>query len=626
MRVVGTAGHVDHGKSSLVQALTGINPDRLQEEQAREMTIELGFAWLTLPHGETISFVDVPGHEAFIKNMLAGAGGMDAALLVIAADEGIMPQTREHLAILDLLKIQGGVVALTKIDLPLDPGWLPLVQEEIRTALTGTTLADAEIIPVSAKTRQGLNELQLALERVFARGGGKTNRNRPRLPIDRVFTMSGFGTVVTGTLSDGMFAVGDDVEIAPQGLRARVRGLQTHKQTVQSAQPGARLAMNLANIATDDIARGNVVIHPDSYTLTNLLDAQIEWLASAPKALSHNQELDLFLYSSEVATHVRLLQSDALAPGDHGWAQLDLAQPIIAAKGDRFILRYPSPSVTVGGGVVVEPHPSARHRRNRPEVISALERLAQGAPEELVLEFVQAHPASAAHEITNGVEFDAAAVQQILDEWVNKGDVLALNGERNLLYVTSAVYNRWRENMVSELAAYHKRFPLRAGLPREEFKSRLNVPTNAFDPAVSLAIADGILVGNAKTLGLATHRVVFDAATQKKADALLQKFADAPYNPPSVTDAEALVGEEALNALIEQGRLERVSPTVLLDTNSVAAMQQWVIGAIQQNGQVTGAQLRDHFDTSRKYAIAFLEYLDAKRVTRRVGDGRVLRE
>lgn len=263
MRLIGTAGHVDHGKSTLTQALTGINPDRLAEEQARAMTIELGFAWLTLPNGETVSFVDVPGHEAFIKNMLAGIGGIDVALLVIAADEGIMPQTREHLAILDLLRISNGVVALTKTDLVTEPGWLELVQNDARAALRDTCLRDAEIIPVSAKTKRGLDELLRALERALARAQAKTDRGQPRLPIDRVFTMSGFGTVVTGALSDGHFAVGAEVEIAPRGLRARIRGLQAHKQKLELAPSGGRVAINLAGVATAEIARGDVVILPD---------------------------------------------------------------------------------------------------------------------------------------------------------------------------------------------------------------------------------------------------------------------------------------------------------------------------------------------------------------------------
>jgi selenocysteine-specific elongation factor len=635
MRLVGTAGHVDHGKSTLVQALTGINPDRLQEEQAREMTIDLGFAWLALPHGETVSIIDVPGHEAFIKNMLAGVGGIDVALLVIAADEGIMPQTREHLAILNLLNVSSGVVALTKTDLALEPGWLELVQSEIRAALQNTCLSDAEIIPVSAKTRAGLPELLLALERALARAGEKADRRRPRVPIDRVFTMSGFGTVVTGTLSDGRFHVGEDVEIAPRGLRSRIRGLQSHKHRLDTAWPGGRVALNLANVATDEIARGDVVILPDTYVPTTMFDAYIEWLADAPRSLAHGQPLAMFLYASQVMTRVRLLETDALAPGQRGWAQLLLQAPVIAAKGDRFILRYPSPSITVGGGQVIDPHPHARHKRKRADVIAALERAAQGTPAEVVLQFVEQHPARERRDIAQGAAVDEATVRGALSELTASGDVLALGAdtrmgvraseERRALYVARGTWARWREKMAHELAAYHKQFPLRAGMPRQELKSKLNLAPRVFDLLLERAAAEGLIRASEKTAALGEHRVAFDAATQQQVNALLAQFARAPFNPPSQNDAELAVGEAVVNALVEQGALERIAPNVLFTPDALAAMQAWVVEQLQGGGEITAAQVRDHFQTSRKYAIALLEYLDAKHITRRVGDARVLR-
>lgn len=625
MRLVGTAGHVDHGKSTLIQALTGINPDRLKEEQVREMTIDLGFAWLTLPHGETISLVDVPGHEAFIKNMLAGAGGMDAALLVIAADEGIMPQTREHLAILDLLRVQGGVVALTKTDLSFDAGWLELIQTEIRAALKNTALSDAPLIPVSAKTKRGLTELQLALEQVLARVAEKTDRARPRLPIDRVFTMSGFGTVVTGTLTDGPFQVGDEVEIAPRGLRSRIRGLQAHKQKLEIVLPGGRAAVNLANVATDRLARGDVIVLPGTYTPTTMLDVQIEWLPSAPKPLAHSQELELFLFSSQVMARVRLLEKDTLAPGESGWAQLILDTPIVAAKGDRFILRYPSPSITVGGGQVVEPHPRARHKRKRPEVMAQLERAQQGTPADLIRQFVETHAGADTSEIRAGVGLDKTTTQAALAELIESGELVASKTAPMPLYLTRGMWARWREKMTGQLAAYHKQFPLRAGMPRQELKSRLNFAPPVFELALTLASSENLLRVTEKHVALASHQIAFDAVTQQKVNALLEQFARAPYNPPSVTDVESAVGIEALNALVQQGILERVAPNVLFAPAIVSEMRAWVIQTLNESGEMTAAQLRDRFDTSRKYAIAFLEYLDAHRITTRVGDVRVLR-
>jgi selenocysteine-specific elongation factor len=304
VHVIGTAGHVDHGKSTLVQALTGITPDRLREEQEREMTIDLGFAWLTLPNGESVGIVDVPGHRDFIENMLAGVGGIDAALFVIAADEGVMPQTREHLAILDLLRIPGGVVALTKIDLIDDPDWLELVQADVSEALQGTVLDGAPIIPVSARTGQGLAELTAALQEVLARTPPRPDRGRPRLWIDRVFTIGGFGTVVTGTLVDGHLEVGQEVEILPRGMRARIRGLQTHKTRIQRAVPGSRVAINLTGISRQDLARGDLVTTPGWLRPTTLADVRLDLLRDAPFPLKHNAFVKFFCGSAETVARV----------------------------------------------------------------------------------------------------------------------------------------------------------------------------------------------------------------------------------------------------------------------------------------------------------------------------------
>ncbi|RMF28066.1 MAG: selenocysteine-specific translation elongation factor, partial [Chloroflexi bacterium] len=351
MRVIGTAGHVDHGKSTLVKALTGIDPDRLREEKERQMTIDLGFAWLTLPGGEPVGIVDVPGHKDFIENMLAGVGGIDAALFVVAADEGVMPQTREHLAILDLLEVKTGVVAITKADLSESPEWLELVMAEVSETLEGTCLEGAPLIPVSAKTGEGLTELLAALEEVLATSEPRRDRGRPRLPVDRVFTISGFGTVVTGTLIDGSFEIGQEVEIQPQGLRARIRGLQTHKRAIEKAVPGSRVAVNLSGVSKEQLWRGSVVTTPGWLRPTLLVDARLRYLEDARHPLRHNAEVKFFSGSTEVMARVRLLSHQELPPGETGWVQLRLAAPVPLVKGDRFIIRRPSPPATIGGGV-----------------------------------------------------------------------------------------------------------------------------------------------------------------------------------------------------------------------------------------------------------------------------------
>jgi len=346
MRVIGTAGHVDHGKSTLVLALTGINPDRLREEQERQMTIDLGFAWMTLPAGEEVGIIDVPGHRDFIENMLAGVGGIDAALLVIAADEGVMPQTREHLAILDLLQVHRSVVALAKIDLVHEPHWLDLVREEIEQLLEHSGLSGSPIVPVSSTTGEGLEQLKHSLEQVLSAAAPRPDLGRPRLPVDRAFSIAGFGTVVTGTLVDGALEVGQEVQVLPGGQRARVRGLQTHKSPVQSAVVGSRVAANLTGIEVRQIRRGDVLVQPDSEQATTRLDVRFRLLADAPQRIRHNQAAKLFLGAAQRGARVRLLGAQELSPGDQGWLQLELEEPVVARRGDHYILRRASPSAT----------------------------------------------------------------------------------------------------------------------------------------------------------------------------------------------------------------------------------------------------------------------------------------
>src|SRR4051794_5669169 len=384
MRVVGTAGHVDHGKSTLIEALTGIDPDRLAEEKARGMTIDLGFAWLKLPSGQEVSIVDVPGHERFIHNMLAGVGGIDIALLVVAADEGVMPQTREHLDILDLLAIPAGAIVVTKTDL-VDDEWLELVSVEIAEAVAGTILDGAPIVPVSSVTRAGLDDLVALLDRLLAGDRLRPVTGRPRLPIDRVFTISGFGTVVTGTLLDGALHVGQEVEIQPSGRKTRVRGLQSHRRKVDTATGGTRVAVNLGGVATDELARGEVVTAPGALQATRLIDVKLRVLERAPRALAHNMALTFHTGAAETTAKASLLDGQQIEPGESGWVQLRLAGDVALAKGDLFVVRTPSPSATIGGGTVIEPHPR-RHRRNQPRVLDRLAVLERGTPEEIVLQ------------------------------------------------------------------------------------------------------------------------------------------------------------------------------------------------------------------------------------------------
>jgi selenocysteine-specific elongation factor len=641
LRVIGTAGHVDHGKSTLIEALTGINPDRLKEEQERQMTIDLGFAWVQLPDGEWVGVVDVPGHQDFIKNMLAGVGGIDAALFVVAADEGVMPQTREHLAILDLLGVRGGVVALTKVDLAEDEDWLELVAADLMDTLEGTCLEDAPIVRVSAPQGIGLEEVKVALGRHLAARPERPDLGKPRLPVDRVFSISGFGTVVTGTLIDGTLSVGQEVEVQPSGLKARIRGLQTHKQKIETARPGSRVAINLTGVSTEDLRRGQVITTPDWLHPTVLVDVQLCYLDDAAKPLEHNVAVDFFSGAAEVPAHVRLLDDELLLPGETGWVQLRLREPTALVKGDRFIVRQPSPSRTIGGGVVVNPHPGRRHRRFRARVVERLETMLHGTPEEIVLQVLEGRQPATAREVVSRSALPPERAAGAIRGCLERGDMILLDGKPGETALTRPASSKrllysaegWRDllaHMTRLLAAYHRAHPLRQGMDREEFKSRLGrrvrgLSGPVFNAIVSRAATEGRLTEGRTLICLPDHRVVFSPAQQKRVDALLETFRRQPYTTPSAADCEAQVGADVLAALIEQGHLVRVSEDVLFLAETYQEMVRRVTDQIRREGEIAIAQVRDMFNASRKYALALMEHLDDRRVTRRVGDVRVLR-
>jgi selenocysteine-specific elongation factor len=632
MRVIGTAGHVDHGKSTLVEALTGTHPDRLKEEREREMTIDLGFAWFDLANGDPVGVIDVPGHRDFIENMLAGVGGLDAALFVIAADEGLMPQTREHLAILDLLAVPTGVIALTKTDL-VDDEWLALVSAEVREALRGTVLEAAPSVPVSARLGAGLTELKLALQNVLAAQPARPDLGRPRLPIDRVFSLTGFGTVVTGTLSDGAFALGDAVELMPAGLPARIRGLQTHKTKIERAIPGSRVAINLAGVEVNQVRRGMVVAHPNTLRATTLMDAHLRSLPDDDFPLKHNAEVKLFVGAAEVLATVRLLGRAELPPGEGGWAQIVCADPVVAAKGELFILRRPSPGATIGGGVVIDPQPKRRYRQNDAAAMARLEKAAQGTPGEILLQALEAlGPAALKDALARaGLEADAAA--EALTELRATGDLIELEGEA--LVASRAVWGKLTSDLRRVLAAHHAALPLRAGMPREELKSKLaqsfeaqqrvKLSSRVFNALVAAAAERNLVVARGALVRLPEHHIKFSSVQQVKIDVLLADFRRDPHNTPSFKDSAARVGEDVLNALIELGHFVQCSPEVLFLSETYDAMVEKIEAHLKAEGKITVAEVRDLFSTSRKYALALMEHLDAQGVTKRVGDERVLK-
>ena len=622
MRVIGTAGHVDHGKSTLVEALTGIDPDRLKEEKEREMTIDLGFAWFTLPDGELVSIVDVPGHEDFIRNMLAGVGGIDLALLVIAADESVMPQTREHLHILDLLKVPRGIVALTKIDLVEEPDWLELVELDVVETLEGTVLEGAPVVQVAAREGKGVKELMATLTKVLAESEPRADLGRPRLSVDRVFSVAGFGTVVTGTLLDGVFAVGDEVVLLPSGKTGRVRGLQTHKQKVERATPGRRLAINVSGLDVSDVQRGDLLAHPDDYHATRLVDVTLRVLPDAERPLRHNQEVEFFSGAAQRLGHLRIIGKKELPPGTEGFAQVRLAEPIVLARGDRYILRQPSPSQTIGGGRVLDPFPRARWRRFRPETIERFQLLAKGSPVDLLTQKLMGLEPTKEKQLLAALPLSSDVAQEALTEAVQSKQARQLS-DGTLL--SAAGWSRRQEQLLRAITTYHKDYRLRLGLPREEVASRLNLKPKPVAAFLDALVEAGAIQLGQEWVALPTFAVKLNKKEQKNVDQLLAQFTADPYTPPNTKQAIALVGEELLNYIVARGDLVRLNRDVLLARAAYEQMVQGVRELFAETGDITAAALRDRFNTSRKYAIALLEHLDTLKVTRRFGDKRILR-
>ncbi|HEY3193922.1 MAG TPA: selenocysteine-specific translation elongation factor [Candidatus Dormibacteraeota bacterium] len=608
--IVGTAGHIDHGKSTLVTALTGIDPDRLAEEKRRGMTIDLGFAHMRLPSGRQIGIVDVPGHARFIRNMLAGAHGIDAVLLVIAADEGVMPQTREHLDIVDLLEVRRGLVVLTKVDL-VDAAWRELVETEVATTLTGTALEGAATIGVSAVTGAGLPDLVAALDGLLNDVEARADLGRPRLPIDRVFTMSGFGTVVTGTLVDGGLAVGDELEVVPGGRVVRVRGLQQHNQPVDRAEPGNRVAANLIGIEKSQLTRGDVLALLRTVPTTNRVDALVRVVESAPHDLRHGAELLLHTSTTEVACRAILLEGDAIQPGQQGWAQLYLERPIAAAAQDRFVLRVPSPAATVAGGRFADVAPR-KHPRHDVAARESLERRAAGS---VLEEELKKYP--------RGV-----TVQALLKATTVSGADLSKLSARRLgewLFAEEA-WGAIADRARTELSAYHAAHPLRSGMAREELRSRLGLPSGSFPEVVRGLAEEGRLEERDGDLALPGHRVEIHTADGPAAR-LLEVLARQPFAPPSLPEAMKMAGAgpELVRALAQRGDIVRVSDDTAFTRDGYEGAVVAVKELIATTGSVSVAQLRDRLNASRRPVLALLEHLDAAKVTRRVGDVRLLR-
>ncbi|MEI6289345.1 MAG: selenocysteine-specific translation elongation factor [Chloroflexota bacterium] len=635
MRIIGTAGHVDHGKSTLIAALTGTHPDRLKEEQEREMTIELGFGWMVLPDGQEAGIIDVPGHRDFIENMLSGIGGIDVALLVIAADEGVMPQTSEHLAILDLLQIEHGILVLTKVDLIEDLEWLTMVENDIRSAVKGTIMAEAPIIRVSARKGIGLEELKKQISVISKDVQPRLDLARPRLPIDRVFSMPGFGTVVTGTLLDGHLSIGDEIEVLPSGKKGRIRGLQTHKKKEEISTAGSRTAANISGLAVGDINRGDILVTPGHYQETRRVDVLLKLVKQLSLPLKNGSEVKIFSGTSESMAAARILESDTLESGQEGWVQLDLKDPMILVRGDRFILRRPSPGETIGGGKITDPSPKHRHKRYDEKNIQRLRSLADGSPGDILFQAALISGPVISKDLILKSHLDSDLAEAALQEcFQNKlllnldqpvqdfsAGIIPVSAREDDLLIAAPHWIELEKTILSAVSAFHVKYPLRRGIPREELKSRLKLNTRIFNStARHINIRDG-----GSWLALPNHSIEFSNSQKELAANLLKKFSLSPYNPPSIRECLAEIGDDIFNALLETSELVQVSPEIVFKKADYDQLIAEISFLMTKNDRCTAAEVRDELGTSRKYALAILEHMDNLGITIRDGDYRRLK-
>ena len=624
--IIGTAGHVDHGKTALIKALTGIETDRIKEEKKRGITIELGFAYLDLPDGEKAGIIDVPGHEKFVKNMLAGAGGIDLALLVIAADEGFMPQTREHLGILSLLNIPEGIIVITKKDM-VDEDWLEVVCEDIRNEVKGTFLENAQMIAVSSYTGEGIEELRQAIFQLIDQKTQIKNLDIPfRIPIDRIFSVEGFGTVITGTLIEGKMKVGDPVTIYPSRLESRIRNLQVHSHDVEEAYAGQRVAVNLAGLKKADLNKGDVVAAPNSMHTTMMIDIKLTVLKDCEREILNATRLHLYHGARDVLCKIVLLDRDSISAGESCYAQLRLEEEIAVKTGDRFVLRFYSPLETIGGGVVLDSNPF-KHKRNDPQVLESLNIKENGSDKEKISAALKDY--SSRFETLDFLQVQTAIPKEQFDQQIQKliKDKIAFRISDNVVIHVDYL-NHLKDVAVKMLTAYHAENPLRDGMKRDEFRGKF---IKYEDMAVVDKITDSLV--NRKVLKIVNGCVAlydFEAQTDNNQELIEKAFYEGGFSPESPDQIAARFPKiknfkAVLEALVNSGKLVRVEDKILLHVDYYNKALEMAKEHIAKNGQITLAEMRDLMGASRKFAVAVLEYWDRRNITKKVGDARVLK-
>jgi selenocysteine-specific elongation factor len=631
--ILGTAGHIDHGKTSLVMALTGIDTDRLKEEKARGITIELGFAHLDLAGGIRFGIIDVPGHEKFVRSMVAGVGGMDIVMLVIAADEGIMPQTREHMDILRLLGVKKGLVALTKCDL-VEREWLDLVTEEVREYVSGSFLQNAPIVPVSSRTGEGLDLLKDVLYRLASEVDEKRREGHFRLPVDRVFTMTGFGTVVTGTLLSGEITVGDDLELLPSGRTGRVRGIQAHGSKVEKGLAGQRLAVNLQGVDLDEVHRGDVVVPRNIFQITRAVDVRLDHLSTAPRELKHRAKVNLHSATYEVQAQVVLLDRNTIQPGESAYVQLRLSEPVLLISGDSYILRVASPATTVGGGVILDPFPPRRRRRSEEAVMLLKSLESQEHQRVCALIIGQSKLSGISFEdilLRSGISRKAA--ETTLAILLGTGDILQMTREPRI-FLSRDAFESLKSVLTDEVTAFLADNPLKHGIGKEELKTRMPKRSDQrfFTPLLSALERDGLVVPERDIVKLAGQAVRLTASTEERTSDFNAFLREKALEPPTIKEimerfhCDEKSARDNIAILIRNGDAVRISSDLFYASEVLDGLREKLILHLREKEEITPSEYRELTGLSRKFLIPLLEHFDSEKMTIRVGDRRVLRK
>lgn len=628
MFVLGTAGHVDHGKSTLVNALTGTDPDRLPEEKSRGMTIVLGFAWLPLSDGGEVALVDVPGHERFVKTMIAGAGGIDAVLFIIAANEGWMPQTEEHLHILELLGVDRGIVVITKVD-TVDEEWLALVEEDIAGRLRGTFLEAAPVVKVAATAGLGLDELRIQIEALLKTLPQPRDTGKPRLPIDRVFSMPGMGTVVTGTLTGGSFEQGGEVEIIPTGRRVKVRGIQSHGQAMKRARPGLRVALNVAGVEKDELERGQVVTLPGQGRTTRIFEARVHFLPSGPSAKKSGKPLKsgsslLFHAGAAGATaSLEFIGASQALPGETVLARITLREPFLLYRGDRFILRYPYPNITAGGGDVIDPFPARYRKKEAGKVAEFTARYRDAPLADLILLELEKNPCQPYREFLSATPHSFDEIAADIARLQSKGRVRIIKP-----YVAATDWLEARKkNLLEMVSEGHRRDPLGEGVPSASLAGRMKLPHEVFEEVLTLLVNEKKLVRSGALLRSADFKPVLNVNQQEASEKIMALFAASPFAPPSRAEliAQLPANAEVIKYLKDQKKLVELTDGILFRPQDFEAIRQKIAEFLKTHGPATVSQIREHLGTSRKYVLPVLGRLDEEGFTKRDGDYRSVR-